>query len=544
MKTSRILSALVAGALMVASCGGGSGSSDTTERMRNSAVVSPFANMTMFVSGDTSAGLTKIYQYVFNSGGVPTATEVYSATADGNTGIVGVAYDSYVNKVYWAMQESSGIRIKSVIPGTGSVETLYSIAGAYPYNMSYNRAWSKLVWNGQNRTGVVWAGDINGSPVATVRSAATKSLSIHGNSAIFNMSSAIYEFPINGSTPSVVEGTATTLGWAHAIDADNRLIYYSTEATSGSNSLVKAVPWAGDTPITLLTTPKKIRSIAVKSDGSLFWADGRRPSLGDAYSASTITWLNPSDPATTQTFTPDPNLSITSMWIVETPESIMDPWIDGSLAVNTEQQCTPGGWKDDNGSTRSGHYFQRNTEWFKWYLNGEMVAEGTDDIYTPTKLGKLKCVVQVNNITGIGTASSMEFDVFDPTATTSTSTSTTIESSGSGSGATATTVASSSTTVAGSTPSSGSSTYKPIAVKWSYSSSKKVLTASFKKVAGARSYGMALTGATKKTVKCTTTATRVTCKATLKKGQTVLTVSARDAAKVIIAQKASSKTVR
>lgn len=540
MRLSRLSAGIVAVSLAVASCGGGSGSSDTTERTRNSAVVSPFANMAMFISGDTSGGLTKIYQYVFNSAGVPTVTEVYSATADGNTGVVGVSYDASSNKVYWAMQESSGIRIKTAIPGTSEVETLYSIAGGYPYNFSHDRRYGSLLWNGRTRTENVWAGNDNGSPVVIVRSSATRSLSAGRNSAVFNMSNSFYEFPLNLASPSVVEGSTSKLGWTHALDSDNRLIYYTTEDASGSTNLVKAVPGAADVPVTLLTTPKRIRTIAVKSDGSLFYADGPRPSLGDSLTASTITWLNPSDPTTTQTITPDPNLSITSIWIVEAPETITDPWIDGDLTMNSEHECNFGDWKDDNGGTRSSHYLQSGTQDYKWYLNGDLVSEGSNETYTPTAPGRLKCVVTVNNLVGIATASSIEFDVIDPTATTTT----TIESSGSGSGATETTTAGTPTTVAGPAPVQVSPTYKPIAVRWSYSSSKKIMTGTFKKVAGARTYGMTLSGATKKTVKCTTTKTTVTCRATLKKGQTLMTINARNSAKVIVAQRKASKTVK
>jgi hypothetical protein len=55
---------------------------------------------------------------------------------------------------------------------------------------------------------------------------------------------------------------------------------------------------------------------------------------------------------------------------------------------------------------------------------------------------------------------------------------------------------------------------------------------------------MTMTGATKKTVKCTTSGTKVTCRATLKKGVNAITVNAKNASKVIIAQKRASKTVR
>jgi hypothetical protein len=159
-----------------------------------------------------------------------------------------------------------------------------------------------------------------------------------------------------------------------------------------------------------------------------------------------------------------------------------------------------------------------------------VIPGATDDVFVPEFGGRLKCVVTASNAAGTGTAQSLELDVVGPSAST-------LAPSGSDSTTTS--------TVAGESPATTvAPRYKSISVKWSYSSSKKLLTGTFKKVAGARTYSMTMTGATKKTVKCTTSGTKVTCKATLKKGANVITVNAKNSAKAIVAQKRASKTVR
>lgn len=531
MKLKRTFAGVVIGALVLAACGTGSESSDTTERTRNTAISSPFANKILFVSGDDSSGNTKIHQYVFNSSGVPTMTELYSTTAGGNVGITGIAYDAADNKLYWTLQEDDSIKVKVMDLDSAVISTLYTVGGGYPYGLAYDPIYRNLMWSGQTTSPSLWRGDLMESPVSVLSTGTVHGLSAESNTVYGHVGSSIYRFIVAGRT-RIVETTTNSDAWATLIDASNSHLYYTTDFVGGSNDVMRSVPSETDIPVRVATLPRRIMSMALLNDRSLLLADGPRPSLGDTVSDSVITWVSATDPTNQVEFVPTSPLKITSIWAVEAPFVVVDPEIEGDGIVNTEYFCNSGSWNYDIGGMRSSGNSQNGSERVKWYLNGAEIDGATDWSYTPTQGGRIKCVVTVNNIVGSASASSLELDVIDPSATTTT----TIEPSGSGSGDSATSPT---------TPSiPGAVAYKSISVKWSYSSSKKVLTGTFKKVSGARTYTMTLTGATKKTVKCTTSGTKVTCRATLKRGSNVITVQAKNASKVIVAQRIASKRVR
>jgi len=88
--------------------------------------------------------------------------------------------------------------------------------------------------------------------------------------------------------------------------------------------------------------------------------------------------------------------------------------------------------------------------------------------------------------------------------------------------------------------------YASITVTWKLSG--RSLTATFRPVTGAKSYTLSSTGATKKSGTCKTTGSgskrRISCKLTLKKGTSTLTVKAKNTAKQVIAQASKTKTAR
>lgn len=529
MKTSRFLSALVVGALMVASCGGGSGSSDTTERTRNSATTSPFANRVMFVSGETTDGLTKIYQYVFNTAGLPVVTEIFSAPVGGNVGVTDISYSSSGNILYWAMQDGSNLKIMSTSPGAGGTPTThYTIPGAYPYSLAVDPS-DNLVWSGQTTTPQLWWGNIDGRTETVLSSDDVASVVMAPNSQPYGLkvgsASAIFSYRPT-FRPRLFHSTGTVVERPILVDTTGNLAYYVTQFSSGTSEIVRTTPRSTAAPVVVATATKRVVSMSTMSDGSLFWADGLRPSMGDPLTPSTITWVSATDPSVTQEIVPDPALSITSIWVVEPPAETTDSAIGGDIIIGGEMYCNPGLGDDDRGFRSSRQY--RGIE-MQWFRNGEPIPDAVD-YHVATEPGRYKCTVSASNIAGLTTLETPEVEVIDPSATT-----TTIESSGSGSSASSTTVA---------TAPPASVTYKSIQVKWSYSPTARVISGTFKKVAGARTYSMTVTGATKKTVKCTTTTKTVTCRTTLKKGKNLMTVNARNSAKVIVAQRKASKTVK
>jgi len=88
--------------------------------------------------------------------------------------------------------------------------------------------------------------------------------------------------------------------------------------------------------------------------------------------------------------------------------------------------------------------------------------------------------------------------------------------------------------------------YASITVTWKLSA--RSLTATFRPVTGAKNYALSSTGATKKSGTCKTTGSgskrRISCKLTLKKGTSTLTVKAKNTAKQVIAQATKTKTAR
>jgi hypothetical protein len=239
------------------------------------------------------------------------------------------------------------------------------------------------------------------------------------------------------------------------------------------------------------------------------------------------------------------------MWLVEQPSTNVEAELVGDGQVGSEHTCIDASWSSDLPAQRLSRSPEVGRE-YAWYVDGEVVDGASDRVFVPTSPGSLKCVVTASNLAGSTSSESLEVAVAEVPSTTSSTSSTSSTSTS----IAATTVPGSSETDGGSLSGGGASPvvtsptttvaprYKSISVRWSYNASKKLLTGTFKKVSGARTYSMTMTGATKKTVKCTTSRTKVTCKATLKKGANVITVNAKNASKVIIAQKRASKTVR
>jgi hypothetical protein len=529
MKKLKIIISVVTASLIAAACGAGSESSETTERTRNT-TVSPFAFMVMYVAGDDNAGRSKIYEYRFNSAGIPTVTELVNTAQDGNTGITGVGYDARDNTLYWAQQEASGIKIRGAIAASGATsDTLYSIDGGYPHTLALSTDYQHIFWSGQTGSGTqIWRGDKLSGPATVVKTGDVRGLSPNENVVLAFEGSNIYSYPVGGpGRTRLVHTTTGTDGWATMYDSITGDLYYVSDFVRGSNNIVKV---SGGVETVVASASKRVISMAMTSAGNIVWADGPRPSRLDAVEDSQIHLVNPSNPELSQTLSLEYPLKVTSLWIVEAPTIVMDPEIEGGGTVGTEYFCNTGLWSPEYGGSRRSQSPLNLGYSIEWHQDGEVIPSATDDVFVPEFGGRLKCVVTASNTAGTGTAQSLELDVVGPSAST-------LAPSGSDSTTTSTVVGESPTTTV-------APRYKSISVKWSYNSSKKLLTGTFKKVSGARTYSMTMSGATKKTVKCTTSGTKVTCKATLKKGANVITVNAKNSAKAIVAQKRASKTVR
>jgi hypothetical protein len=283
--------------------------------------------------------------------------------------------------------------------------------------------------------------------------------------------------------------------------------------------------------MTYLTPKHGVAAMAMKGDGSLVWVNGQRPTAAPPTDDSVLTVVDPTDSSVSVEYTPDIAIKARSIWLVESPSSAVDPVASGDGFVGSEYTCDDAVWEGDLPGQRLSRAPQA-IKTVQWYLDDVAISGATGWTYTPESGGSLKCTVTGTNLAGSTSVESPAVTVIDTSTTTLAI---------AGSDSSTSTVAGTPVTAA---PTTTVPAYKSISVKWSYSSSKKTLTATFKKVSGARTYYMGLTGATKKTVKCTTSRTKVTCKATLKKGVNAITVNAKNSAKAIVAQKKASKRVR
>ena len=532
MKSMRIAAGLLAGALVVASCGSSSDSSDTTERTRNATLPSETTTVAFISTNDST-----IYKMTMGTSDSVVLEKVLTDLTGTNIGITGLAVDTYRNKMIWATQDGSDAKIRTADIGSTSASTVYTRAGGYPLGLSSDTA-NDVVTAGfvHGGTTSVYVGDSLGNASSTVIASASGVRGIASvTDEVFGLSGTfLYRWSSSTGAGAKVEGGAGTQAWATVVDENTAKVYYAINYDT-TPTIMQANRSGSGTPLSYLSTPYGVVAMAMKGDGSLVWVNGQRAGYSSPGDDSTINVVDPTDPTKSFVYTPKTAIKATSIWLVESPSTAVDPNLLGDGVVGSTYTCEDAVWEGDSPGARLSRQPQPGRA-VAWYMDGVVVPGETDWTYRPDSGGQLKCTVTAENVAGSMTVESSEMLVIDPSTTTA-SPSTTIESKGSGSSESTTSLAPTTTTVA---PAS----YKSISVKWSYNSSKKVLTASFKKVSGARTYGLGVTGATKKSVKCTTSGTKVTCKVTLKKGKNSITINARNAAKVIVAQKKASKTVR
>ncbi|MEY4996418.1 MAG: hypothetical protein RLZ67_1143 [Actinomycetota bacterium] len=542
MKFSRVFASAIAGAVLLAACGGGTESSDTTKPNRNVSIPLPGPATVALFAGHDGVGTFSVSSMPLSTSGT-TATTLFTDTGGRVTGITGIVYDSQNRIMYWATQESSDLKIRSRNLDSGTTTTLYSIANAFPYGIGLDTSSNQLVWSGiENSTGKIWLGSVDGSAMSTlVPTYDIKGFTVSANKIHGLIGTSVRTIQISPFLRRTLTAGIGTDATSVIADEVNTRTYFANGY--GSSPQIYIFPSEGpDAPSVYVTPFRSVMSLALRSDGSLVWADGQTPVGAPPATTSGINLVDPLDPMTSRVFYPTPSTTMTALWLVEQPSTDVDAAVDGNGYVGSEHTCVDASWSSDLPAQRLSRSPEVGRE-FAWYLDGEVVEGATDREFVPSSSGSLKCVVTASNIAGSTNSESLEVAVADAPSTTSTSIA-------------ATTVPGSSETDGGSLSGGGASPvvtsptttvaprYRSISVKWSYNSSKKLLTGTFKKVSGARTYSMTMTGATKKTVKFTTSGSKVTCKATLKKGVNAITVNAKNASKAIVAQKKASKTVR
>lgn len=527
MKITRFVSAAVAASLLVASCGGSSESSDTTERTRNATVSSDVTTVALIAVGDV------IYKTTLGTPGTVTLEKVISDTSGYTTGINGVAFDSANNTLYWATQDGADAKLRTSLLGTESTYTLHTVTSGYPMGLSYDPASDVLgfpvISGGAGNILLVNSEGAVSSTTITVGSGGRGITGISGE--IYGLSGTSFvRWSTSTGAGLKVEGGVGTEAWSSIVDESNAKAYYAINYTT-TPTIMKANQSGAGTAMTYLSTKYGAVAMAMKGDGSLVWVNGQRAIGSPPSDDSVLTVVDPTDSSVSVEYTPDIAIKAKSIWLVESPSSAVDPVVSGDGFLGSEYTCDDAVWEGDLPGQRLSRAPQA-IKAVQWYLDDVAISGATGRTYTPETSGSLKCTVTATNLAGSTSVESPAVTVIDTSTTTL---------AVSGGDSSTSTVAGAPVTAA---PTTTVPTYKSISVKWSYSSSKKTLTATFKKVSGARTYYMGLTGATKKTVKCTTSGTKVTCKATLKKGANSITINAKNSAKAIVAQKKASKRVR
>lgn len=546
IQVARVGAIAIATAVLLAACGSGSESSqssNTSSRTKNSVLGLTEPAAIVLYSAYNASVVPAFYTASLARGGSITGTELFTDSGGVHTGVTGMAFDSATRTIYWITQDGTTAHVRSRQLDSGVTNTLYTLTNTIPGSLGYDAANGRLYWNGiQSATGKTWVGDLSGSPATNpvgyeYRVFSNSDDRVYGIVGIKAYSSKF----VPHSRFELASGVGSD-SYAIIADETNSQVYFTTGYFSTTQ--IKKVDMTGSGTVTDYVTPSfAATQLAMKSNGSLIWADGIVPTRTPPARDSSINIVDPEDTLTSLSFTPSPAAKITAMWIIEVPQTDVDPSVTGDGVIGSTYACNDASWAGDLTAQRLSRAPEPGRT-YSWYLNGSLISGETGDTYVATAPGNIKCAVEATNLAGSTIAESPEMTVIDPAATTTSS----APAASSGGVTDSTPVASGESSAStgstnGATP-AATVTYPGIKVKWKYMASTKTLQGTFKKVTGARTYSMSLSGATKKTVKCSVKKSTVTCSYKLKKGKNSIVVNAKNSAQVIVGQKVASKTVR
>ena len=569
MKNKRFaLTRVVAGVTvtaLLAACSGGSESSDTTERTRNSALWTATTVPTKVVVYGTQDGLIEYVQVPSESGPVtPTnvaTVEPYASVS--RNAVVSVGVDTARSELIFGGYNKSGKTYISKINTDGSSESLiFEDASNATYGMGYDPI-SRVTAINYIKSGniyyVVHSADDVMSPlvdsnvgyfnIPLISNIATNSLVTTG--------SVIRRVDL--SDPRTILGESAPLSttpydmWGIAKNVTTDDIYV---ARQGSGELFTTQANAS-APLTSLRTVTNPASLAVFSDGTIAVGTGSTATA----QAPTIGALSVIDPTGTAA---DINLSgvgsgksasgLQSVWAVESPIAETAAAIDGDTSFGSTLNCQDATWRGDLPLSRLSRSPIEGVRTYSWFLNGTQIEGETSDTYVSAAYGSYQCAVTAGNLAGIG-QSEMSEPLVIPEDSTPEETTTTIDGSGPGE--------TTSTTIEGSGGSEAAPVVSPIvtvpvaapatpvvvvtpslrSAKWTFKGRTAKVT--FRTYPGAKKYRLYISGATKKTVVCKSAKTTVTCTmTTLKKGINSFSAKALSTSGVTLALSTKSRLTK
>ena len=561
MKNSRLIRgvALVAVSCLIASCGGGSESSDTTERTRNAST-----------SWSATTTPTKMLVYGTQDGHVealyvdePLEPAIRITNVSGGTNwqniIASVAVDTARSEVIFAGSDStdSAFLTKMNLDGTGS-QNIFTVPKSYVETMAYDPG-SRLAITGYTRSGTpihaIHSVDEVESPIVS-STAAGLATYVHDGSELFVAtkeyvgladSLAFRRFiqrSVSVGTPqdisSLAQDTQSALmyGGRHT---QNQLLSFDTKGR-------------GNNKVENFEQPS---SVVVFSDGKVAVGRGASPYVDtptyggiqmiDPSGATSPLWVNYGTGAT--------SAGVQSMWAVESPISTAAPTLSTDSAGNLV--CSDATWRGDLPLSRLSRAPIASARSYGWFFNGTELVDESSETLVVEESGSYACAVIAANVAGVGNSAlsnTLKVDASEITTTTSS----TIATDGSDSSV-ATTTTTVSAVPGGSESSEGPSPVvtvptvspgTPIVVatpslrsaKWTFKGRTAKVT--FRKWSGASKYRLIVTGATKKTVTCKTVKTTVTCTATLKKGINSFSAKAMSRSGITLALSTKTRNIK
>ena len=521
MKNKRfVFTRVVAGVTvtaLLAACGAGSESSDTTERTRNTTLWSASTVPTKVVVYGTQDGLVEYVQVPSESGEVtPTRiTQVVPNTTWWNA-VVTAAVDTSRSEVIFGGNSQDGKAYVSKVNTDGTSQSLiYEETTTLVFGMGYDPV-ARIIALNHNKSGdifyMVHSVDEVNSPLRNGVGAyyALPLLTSYGPGSLISTNSSIRL--VQATNPTRIFSSSAVLSsspfdlWAFAKDTTSDFIYGGRQRVG---ELVQTKTDAG-TAISTVRAVDSPASLAVFSDGTIAVGKG----TGATDNVPTVGALTIVDPTGAA---PDIEVGgvgsgeaasgLQSVWAVESPIADTPAQIDGDAEVGGSIYCGDAGWRDDLPLSRLSRKPIEGVRSYAWFRNGVQMEGVTSDTIVLSQGGSYQCAVTAGNLAGSGQSAQSEALAVPSLPGEETTT----PSEGSTESPVVTVpVAAPATPVVVVTPSLRS-------VKWTFTGRTAKVT--FRKYSGATKYRLYVRGATRKNIVCKSAKTTVTCTTTaLKKG--------------------------
>jgi|GEM_PF-2067014 hypothetical protein len=573
MKHSKLVrvAALVAATSLIASCGGGSESSDSTERTRNASISwSETRTPTKMLVYGTQDGHIEVVRVGSDATEAPTSLGYVEPGTSWRNAIVSIAVDTSRSElIFSGTDKSNNVYLSKMNLNDSTVQSIFSSPNGLVDGMGYDPATRIAVLQYSNSgTGQFLAQSVDesGSPLIAKTSAGYALPAFDGNdlyianTEVIGLADSLDYTRLIQSSVSV--GTPRDIS---SLAQDTQTAKFYGGRNTQNQLLLFDVKGSGNDKIETISQPS---ALAVFSDGVVAVGTGNSPRI-DAPTSGALSLVDPSGATSSPLFITNFGMGSTSagvqsLWAVESPISTAAPTLSTDSAGNLV--CSDASWRGDLPLSRLSRAPIASARSYGWFFNGTELVDESSETLVVEETGSYACAVIAANVAGVGNSAlsntlKVEASEIATTSTTSSSstTSSTIAVDGTDS-----TVATTTTTVSaipgGSESSDGPSPVvtvptvspgTPIAVttpslrsaKWTFKGRTAKVT--FRKWSGASKYRLVITGATKKTIRCKSSKTTVTCTTTtLKRGLNAFSAKAISKSNITLALSTKAKLTK